>query len=229
MSRYLDLLNNNKLTLIMSLPRNDVELARAALEEGADVIKMHINLHHHASDNSFGSFEEERENLFNIISLLDNTPYGIVPGQDPDVVLSELDKLIAAKFDFLSLYSEHTPPSIMKDDRILKMIAFNNTYDLNKVALLEETGVDVFEASIMAPDTYGAPMSLLDLIKYRELVKGTALPIVVPTQHRIKANEASSLYSAGIKGIMIGAVVTGRGKDGIKRAVSEFRNEIDKL
>ena len=37
-----------KLVLIASLPRNDASLAKVALDAGADAVKIHINVHHHA-------------------------------------------------------------------------------------------------------------------------------------------------------------------------------------
>ena len=45
--------------LIASLPRNDPELARAAFDAGVDVAKIHINVHHHASNTHFGTLDEE--------------------------------------------------------------------------------------------------------------------------------------------------------------------------
>ncbi|MCA9781917.1 MAG: hypothetical protein KC800_34620, partial [Candidatus Eremiobacteraeota bacterium] len=47
-------------TLMVSLPRNDLQLARAAVDAGAQCIKVHINCHHFASDTHFGSLAEER-------------------------------------------------------------------------------------------------------------------------------------------------------------------------
>ena len=64
----LDTLNDEKLTLIVSLPKNDVEVARAAIKGGADVIKIHINVEHRASKTKFGSFDEEIEEINKIIN-----------------------------------------------------------------------------------------------------------------------------------------------------------------
>ena len=52
--------NFRPMVLIASLPRNDPQLAQAALDNGADVIKLHINLRHHASGTHFGALEEEQ-------------------------------------------------------------------------------------------------------------------------------------------------------------------------
>ena len=66
-TRFLDLLRaaqegSRSGVLIASLPRNDPELARAALAGGADVLKVHLNVTHNASGVRFGSLcrSEER-------------------------------------------------------------------------------------------------------------------------------------------------------------------------
>ena len=54
MNPYLKMLENPKMTLIMSLPKNDPALCRAAFEAGADAVKVHINVEHRASGSRFG-------------------------------------------------------------------------------------------------------------------------------------------------------------------------------
>ena len=48
----------SKFVLLVSLTRNDPHLARIALENGADAIKVHLNCAHFASGTNFGSWEE---------------------------------------------------------------------------------------------------------------------------------------------------------------------------
>lgn len=42
--------------IIVSLPRHDLDLAKAALAGGASAIKVHLNAHHRASGTTFGSY-----------------------------------------------------------------------------------------------------------------------------------------------------------------------------
>ena len=59
MRKYLSqVLAERKMTLIMSMPVNEPEVMQAALDAGADVVKVHVNLLHRASGNSFGTLEE---------------------------------------------------------------------------------------------------------------------------------------------------------------------------
>ena len=44
MSKLIDLMAKNKLTLIVSLPENSAGLAKAAIEGGADALKVHKDI-----------------------------------------------------------------------------------------------------------------------------------------------------------------------------------------
>ena len=59
MNEFLKLFEKNRPVLIMSLPDNDPALCRAAFEEGADVVKVHINVEHRASGTHFGRLAQE--------------------------------------------------------------------------------------------------------------------------------------------------------------------------
>ena len=83
---YMEMLTAKKMTLIMSLPSNDMVLAKAALDAGADVLKIHINLNHHASSNHFGTLEEEKDKIAEILEIKGDVPIGIVAGQDVNAV-----------------------------------------------------------------------------------------------------------------------------------------------
>ena len=48
--RFVQLMDQRKFTLVVSLPSNDLELAKAALEGGADAVKVHCNVWHRASE-----------------------------------------------------------------------------------------------------------------------------------------------------------------------------------
>jgi hypothetical protein len=49
MSKIQQLLATKPMTLVVSLPENDYDLARLAWENGADAIKVHINVFHNAT------------------------------------------------------------------------------------------------------------------------------------------------------------------------------------
>ena len=60
---FKNLIETNKFTLVVSLPSNNLEMAKAALEGGAQAVKVHCNVWHRASGHTFGTYAENREFL----------------------------------------------------------------------------------------------------------------------------------------------------------------------
>ena len=222
-----EVLNANKMTLIMSMPVNDLEVMQASLRAGADVIKMHVNLLHRASGNSFGSLRENAE-VFKKMFAATDVPMGIVLGADVDTVRAELGNLGDYDFSFLSLYGHHAPLGVCDIPEEL-MAACDGTYTMDEVKAFASCGAGVLEASIMPGSEYGMPLSFRDVCKYKALVENTTLPVVVPTQRKVRPEDVKALYQAGVKALMVGAVVTGETAESVYEAVSAFRKAIDAL
>lgn len=228
MDKFRQMLKEGRFPLVMSLPRNDPALARAAWENGADVVKIHINVKHHASQTLFGSFEEERVAIEAMLAEAKG-PMGIVLGADCCAAERSLPQAVAYGFDFLSLYGHHASPTVLSAAGIIKMIAPDYTWADWEIEGLQETGADILEASVMHPDSYGQPLSGRELIRYRHLVRLSPLPIVVPTQRAVRPDEVCALRACGVSGLMIGAVVTGKDACSIGSAVAAFRKSIDEM
>ena len=89
---YTEMLTDNRFSVIAALPRNDLALAEAALEGGAQAVKVHCNVWHRASGNTFGTFEENRTFLRELIALCGDVPVGLVPGGE-DAYINEEERL----------------------------------------------------------------------------------------------------------------------------------------
>ena len=227
MTRFLELLKRQKMTLVMSLPENDPALCRAAFEEGADVVKVHMNVEHRASGTHFGTLAEERKALEEMLADA-RGPMGLVPGASVEAAARDVHEASKLGFDFFSIYAHHMPivtPPVSQT----WMVACDGSYSPDEVAAMEAMGAGVVEASIMPGAEYGQPLCMRDLLRYRALVSATRLPVVVPTQRLIRPEEVCALGQTGVRGLMIGAVVTGRGEESIRKAVSAFRNAIDRM
>lgn len=222
------LLRQSQLTLLYSLPKNDPKLAEAALAGGADVLKVHINVAHRASGTRFGSLEEERENLEAILRLAENRPVGIVPKGEGIISAQDLIPLRSMGFSFVSAYAHHYSPEVLWFDGIEIMAAPDYTYDITELDPWKDWGVDVLEASVIEPTGYGAPLSLRDLSRYSRLAR-LGIPVVVPTQRKVTVNDVPGLVKAGVKGLMLGAVVTGQEPAQVEKVITEFRKAIDTI
>ncbi|MDI7246746.1 MAG: hypothetical protein QME92_04655 [Bacillota bacterium] len=230
MSRFVALLKKQPFTLVASLPTNDCDLAKAALDGGAEVIKVHINVHHRASGTLFGSLDEERDRLTGILEVCGGrAPVGIVPGGSPVVEALLVETLRDMGFDFISAYAHHLSPDCLDVDGIGKMVAAHFSYTAGDVATLAAMGFDVFEASVMHPETYGQRMSLKDLAAYKHICDTVSQPVVIPTQCAVRPEEVRQLAAAGARAIMVGAVVTGKTRESICDSIRAFRRAISAL
>lgn len=213
--------------LIVSLPANDMKLAEAAWDNGADVVKVHMNVEHRASGTRFGSFDEEKT-FFNKLIETKRGTVGIVAGGNIESVVRDYTKAVELGFDFISLYAHHMPARFLNDARIKHMLAADYTYSLDKIKFLAKTSADIFEMSVIEPEGYGKPLNADDISRYGLICNSICKPVVLPTQRNILPEEIGMLKETGISGIMIGAIVTGKDENSLAKSVLNFRNAIDR-
>jgi hypothetical protein len=146
------MLRGGGFSLLVSLPRNDAEMARAALDAGADGLKVHIGLEHFASGLRTGSLDDEQDALREICAL--GAPVGIVPGiGEGQASREEMLRLAEIGIDFFDLYATDMPAWMLRmDDCPLSvMVAFSAT--CRPWALIESVAPrsrpEMIEASIM--------------------------------------------------------------------------------
>lgn len=225
MNRTVELLVSGP-TLIMSLPANNPELARAAVRGGADVLKIHIRVKHDASGTYFGSLAEERDAIKQIIDIFPG-PVGIVAGAVDPATPEEMEELKGLGIDFFDLYASQMPAWMWEVDGMDKAVALEPSYTLQQALALETLGADLIEAAIIPHDQYGQPLTVGDMAAYRDLHDTLDIPIIVPTQRAIRAEEAQLITDVcGIEGLMIGAIVTGKTPESIENAVKRFKKAI---
>jgi len=218
--------------LLVSLPRNDIELARAALEAGAQGLKVHIGLHHHASGLSTGTLDEEADRIAEIVSL--GLPVGIVPGAGEGLATrDEMLRLAALGVDFFDLYSEDMPAWMLRMDECAMsvMVAFSS--QASPWGLIEHTAdasrPSMIEASVLPHEAYGQQLVAADVSLYAEIVHRSGLPVVVPSQKAILPEEVAPLADAGVAALLIGAIVTGAEHASMADATGRFRAAVDRL
>jgi hypothetical protein len=221
--------------LIVSLPDNDLSLARAAVTGGTDAVKVHMNAFHRASGARFGSFAQEKERVLKLIGDA-GTQVGLMPGQQELPMLAELNELIDAGLAFIDIYAHHLPASYLELGLRTELIpAIDRMHPPKEVAALtgisvqEKPVIAMLEAAVIPPEKYGEPLTPADMSNYRLLAQASERPVLVPTQKAILSSDLSALADAGIEGIMIGVVVTGPTEDGIEKVTGQFRTAIDKL
>jgi len=218
-----DIMKEDRRLLVVSLPENSFEFAKIAVESGADAVKIHVNVKHRVTKIMHSSWNEVKDEALKIINEL-NVPVGVVPGEDFMDKPEQMEDIYNSGISFFDAYIENIP-LWMKDTKLSKMFALNYNWDLNCLKYFESNGADSVEMSIVNPQDYGKRLSVKDLINYREIIRNTTLPTFVPTQKNIRPEEVKELLSIGLKGIIIGAIVTGSELDRYGEKIAYFAKQ----
>ena len=229
---FKDLMRTQKFTLVVSLPSNDLTLAKAALEGGADAVKVHCNVWHRASGHTFGTYEENKPFLKELIALCGDVPVGLVPGTDEAFITEpELRELEEMGLGFLSAYSHHLPSFAMDTERITNAVAIGSGYREADLEAIRDSDIQVLECSIVRGEEYGQDLTCADILRYSSIVKRTGKPCMVPTQKKIRPEDVKYLYRAGCKALMIGAIVFGQdpAPEELRTVTEAFRKAVDAL
>lgn len=229
---FKEMLMENRFSLVVSLPSNDLGMAEAALKGGAQAVKVHCNVWHRASGHTFGTFAENRAFLKDLIALCGEVPVGLVPGGE-DAFITEEERLELEEMGlgFFSAYTRHIPCHMLDSKKLVRMAAIDDTYDQGILDAVRRSAIDVLECSVQPGERYGQPLDYGDLLRYSDIVDKTGKPCLIPTQKKIRPNEVRRLYQVGCKAVMIGAVVMGREPDAgeVRRAAAAFREAIEAL
>jgi len=227
MSRFIKKIGYHDFTLLVSIPRNHPDMAKAAEYGGADAIKVHLNVKHPASGHIFGSLKQERKGIEAILKKV-SFPVGVVPGADKTATLAELDEMEKMGIDFFDIFAHDMPLPYLNSD-LGKMVCIDGRYTPEQVKKLADLGVDVFEASVIPHDGYGKPAVLSDLARWKALTENLETPVMVSTQRKLLPEECRILAQVGVRGIVIGVVVTGETTKGVQQITKAFRIAIDEI
>ncbi|MFA5927827.1 MAG: hypothetical protein WC838_00805 [Candidatus Margulisiibacteriota bacterium] len=220
MTSILDLVKQKPLTIIISLPKNDLDLAKAAFECGADAIKVHCNVEHRASGTRFGGWSEERAIIKKIIAAV-KCPVGLMPGAGTTLTSAELLAAEQEGISFVDIY-DHDMPDWMWRTKLEKMVAAGHDFSKESILAMAQKGADLIEASIIDPARYGEPLQEEDIANYQKIVQLSGRPIFVPTQKKIQPEELARLKKAGVKGVLLGAIVLGNSVNTFKERIPAF-------
>jgi len=230
--RFADLIADRKFTLVVSLPSNDLALAKAAMEGGADAVKVHCNVWHRASGHTYGSYTENREFIRQLIALCGDVPVGLMPGtSEAFITEAECRELEEMGLSYVSAYSHHLPCFMMESEKLTNAVAIDPAYSDSTLEAVRASDIEVLEASIVPGEDYGKDLFYSDILRYAGIAQKTGKPCVIPTQKKIKPSEVKHLYKAGCKAIMIGAVVLGKepAPEKVREITAAFRAAVDAL
>lgn len=210
-----------KFPILVSLPKNDIELAKAALKGGADGVKIHLNAFHRASGNRFGSFSEELPFLMKFAEL--DCAKLVMIGQEQIPTDSELEQLRMMGFEGFNLYLRHCKPYLFRAG-VRPILALEHDYGRNDFDAIREVKNAWVEASIVPGEKYGTPLDAGDLEAYQTISRRLKKPVIVPSQKKIATTDLPKLIDAGVSALLIGVIVTGSTAESITQTIRTFQD-----
>lgn len=223
------LFDQKKLSIIVSLPENRVDLAKAALDAGADALKFHINVNHRASGNEFKDIDYYMETFREIRELYDG-PLGLVLSDDVNKVNQlDLQQIKDIGFTYFSLYSKDITSKLLLQNELEKTVAVDDLFHLNEVKVIENFDMKAVELSVVKKADYGKPLNFEDITLYMNYRKQTNLPIIIPSQKKLVPEDLDIFHQIGIQSAMLGAVTTGTTEKSIYETVTTFTKKVSTI
>lgn len=213
--------------LIVSLPKNEIKLAKAAKDAGADMLKLHVNVFHQAAGTRFGTLNQERGALEAILAV--GLPVGLVIGEEEIVGRRELQDLKQLGFSFIDAYIHMLRPYHF-DVGLPVVPALHPQFSQDLLPYLKTLPGEWLEAAVLGKEDYGKEMRVEDLLRLQMIGQLTDRKLIIPTQRKIRPDDLPFLFDIPyVHAILIGTVVTGNTSEGIFRATAEFREKLDTI
>ncbi|MBO1001902.1 hypothetical protein [Pseudogracilibacillus auburnensis] len=216
------LFEQKKVSIIVSLPENRVDLAKAAIDAGADALKFHINVNHRASGNEFKNVDHYIDVFTEIRELYDG-PLGLVLSDDVNKVNQlDLKKLKNIGFTYFSLYAKDITSKLLLQKELEQTVAVDDLFQPDHVKAIEHFDMKAVELSVVKKEDYGKPLNFEDITLYRNYREKTDLPIIIPSQKRLVPEDLDILHQIGVQSVMLGAVTIGTTEKSIYETVYAF-------
>jgi hypothetical protein len=215
MSKISKVIELNRFTLIVELAGFDAEIAHDAIEAGADVLLLNDHV-------------EDAHDLKACPRCID-IPFGvnlINPKKLKPGLYEDLEKY---GVDFIE-YSIQTPPAqIDKVKKLGKMQSLGADYTLDKLMELKDDNADVVNATIFSKSEWGKELSVGDLQHFISICISSNVPVLVPTQKRIRPSEVSIIWDTGAKGLILTPNMLPKKKEELIEVIQEYRAAVDDL
>ncbi|MBI1748114.1 MAG: hypothetical protein HYR55_16245 [Acidobacteria bacterium] len=213
--------------LIVSLPKNEIKLAKAAKDAGAEILEVHVNMLHPAAGTRFRSLNQERGALEAILAT--GLPVGIVIGEEETISRRELQEIKQLGFCYISASINMLRPYHFEVG--LPVIpALYPAFPSEMLPYLRTLPGEWLVADILPLEAHGKEMRAEDLVRLSMVGQMTDRRLVIPTQRKLQPDDLTYLFQLPYaNAIRLSTVVTGNGSEGIFRATSDFREKLDAI
>lgn len=211
------------------LPRNDLALAEAAVDSGADVIIFRIL----GASTEFlaetGGRSDEEAVIKEAIAVIgDRAIPGLIVGSNGSLAASDVPTLPSLGVDFVASYPHLTPATFLE------------LSDVGRVAILDQQGGQISRGindlsiqgallRIERPTDSPPEMTVLDVATYRGAADGIHRPIIVLPSWTLHPNDLEVLRNAGIEAVALVGPTPDADAVKIAEVIAPYREIVKRL
>jgi hypothetical protein len=215
MSRLIEKLNGDEMVLLVALPEATVKYAQAAESAGADAVIISL-------DDS-----KDKSDLISLVGSV-KIPVGLYLDQRVASTKAQMTAFKKLGFDFFSVAFGSIEKWMMELD-MGKVAHLKPSYDLENLVRMSETPINAIEASVIPVEEATNELTVGDLQQYITISLTSTLPVIVPTQKRIRISEVPIIGDTGAKGLLLKDSLTCGNLASFSLVIKEFKSAIKQL
>ncbi len=208
------------LLLVVVLPESNPELARAAIQGGADALEIRVSVQTDVA--------AEAQTLAEILKIAGDRPCGVLPVGPVRLEVKRLEALRAIGFDFAAI-TTHDSPAVLSLRGMARVLTVDNSLDLELLRGISELPIDCVEVFTASPEGFGKPFSLRDALRVKTLSMLVRKPILLRGEQSIQPDDVVSLYETGIEGLVIDSSITGSDKSTVESVTGAYHKAIQAI
>ncbi|MEM3185273.1 MAG: hypothetical protein QXQ39_01150 [Conexivisphaerales archaeon] len=205
MAGIYSLLNSGVPVLIVELPANDIELAKAVSDAGADSVIAQLHHEHPVTHSYTGGLELEKNILAEIRKEI-AIPLGLHIGNQARLNKREWEELQSLDVDYLCTSLANTPPYMLADRKLAKILCVGTGIPVEHYrafATFPALAALLFEPlSQLHPDPQ-VKFNVLDIVNMDTLVRVSPLPILFRVSQDVEHEDIQLMIERGCRGIVL--------------------------
>ncbi len=210
------------LSVIASLPKNSVSLAKQAEDGDADAVMVNIEGEDASCPGHLGNYELHDAYIRDITSTV-SLPCGIFIGGARPLTPEYWENIIGGRFAFVDMYAHQMPTFVLDDSRVKKFVAISAGYILEQVRNLSEfEDVEAVEVAVVPQQARGNPFSVLDLATLKLISGLSKKAVLLRMQKRLTAAELPRISGLGVRGLVIDPSVLSGPEEAYRDEVASF-------
>ena len=213
--------------LLVLLSPDEQDLARTALEAGASGLLVEL-----VSEGEAGISAEAIDKVGGIVKIAEGRPCGVLVRSPDNGLVERLDQLAAAGVDFVALPIQKASVALLRQSSIGKVLCIDSSVRAESLRGIGALPVDAVLLETVPSEKAGGPLTIHQLLLYRQMVELAQKPVIVAAQLKLQPEDAPFLRSLGIEAVLVRAEAATSPVEtikGLRQAIDRLPQTVAKL